>query len=456
MVTSLSLPPYNYFVVNFFTFSSFFLFLNNKLKQNRKDKLCFFYGWLFGFGYFITNLYWISISLTFDQNFKFLIPFTIFLIPAFLALFYGLASYLFFILNLQRVTISLLLFSLIFSVIEFLRSSILTGFPWNLIAFSFSNNLEILSIISIIGTYGFNLFCITLFTSPAVLISRNTKKDLLVFVLSIFIFISFYTFGLSHKEKFKYADYYNFDYKIRVVSSNIGLERFYLNQDPASVIKDLIKISNPKENEKTVFIWPEGIVPNTFQENLNEYRKLFSTNFNEKHYLILGINKKQTEKNLERFFNSLSIYDNELNLLYSYDKINLVPFGEFLPAENFLTAILHDAFFKKIVEIEEGENSSRDYISVQQASKDIVSIALNGSHRLYNVASGVNIKHIEIAKILESEFRTKVHFKPNGTTRDLPQVDTSRLRTEFAPSQANVHDNLKYFVRKMRGKLIKK
>ena len=131
-------------------------------------------------------------------------------------------------------------------------------------------------------------------------------------------------------------------------------------------------------------------------------------------------------------------------------------FGERMPAENFLAAILHDASFKKIVEIEEGENSSRDYISVQQASKDIVSIALNGRHRLYNVASGVNIKHIEIAKILEREFGAKVHFKPNGTTRDLPQVDTSRLRTEFAPSQASVHDDLKNFVEKMRGKQVKK
>ena len=34
-------------------------------------KIFFLYGWIFGFGYFVTNLYWISISLTFDQSFKF-------------------------------------------------------------------------------------------------------------------------------------------------------------------------------------------------------------------------------------------------------------------------------------------------------------------------------------------------------------------------------------------------
>ena len=87
ILTSLSLPPFNYWIINFFTFSLFFIFLIKKSDHHNDKKLFFFYGWLFGFGYFISNLYWISISLTFDQNFKFLIPFTVFLIPAFLSIF---------------------------------------------------------------------------------------------------------------------------------------------------------------------------------------------------------------------------------------------------------------------------------------------------------------------------------------------------------------------------------
>ena len=95
MITSLSLPPLNYFIVNFFTFTLFFLFLLKKSEQHKNLFFFFLYGWLFGFGYFLTNLYWISISLTFDQNYKFLIPLTVLLIPSFLAIFYGLVSCLF-------------------------------------------------------------------------------------------------------------------------------------------------------------------------------------------------------------------------------------------------------------------------------------------------------------------------------------------------------------------------
>ena len=67
-LTSLSLPPYNFFFLNFFTFSVFFIFLFQRLKQGIKKS--FYYGWLFGFSYFLSSLYWLTISLSFDKSFN--------------------------------------------------------------------------------------------------------------------------------------------------------------------------------------------------------------------------------------------------------------------------------------------------------------------------------------------------------------------------------------------------
>ena len=339
MTTSLSLPPFNYLVLNFLTFSLFFLFLIKKSKQHKNFKYFFLYGWLFGFGYFVISLYWIPIALTFDKNFNFLFPLALFLIPAFLALFYGLVSLSFIILKPKKIMSSLLVFSLIFGVTEYIRGSILTGFPWNLIVYSFSNQLEFLSVTSIFGTYGLNLFCITLFTSPALFIVKDIKKNIVVCIFFIVMVTSFFVYGFFHKENFKNAEKVVNDFKVRVIGSNIGIERFYSNVNSVLVIEELIKISDPNMSQKIIFIWPEGILPEISQKELNEYKWLFENKFNENHLLIIGINSESIENNIKKYFNSLSIYDHKLNLLNSYNKINLVPFGEFLPFERILKKV---------------------------------------------------------------------------------------------------------------------
>ncbi len=364
MITSLSLPPYNFLIINFISFTLFFLFLVKKSYIQKNRKFFFLYGWLFGFGYFITNIYWIPISLTFDQNFKFLIPLAIILIPSFLALFYGLISYFFIIFKSKKIVSSFFIFSLLFGVLEFLRGTILTGFPWNLIAYSFAEQQEILSITNIIGTYGFNLFCISLFTCPAIFFIRDKKSDLGVSVFFLILPIIFYFYGSFYENKFNKAKKEIFDYKVRVLGSNISLERFYFNIDPKSVIEELIKISNPNIDEKIIFIWPEGILPDITQEELVNYNFLFNENFSKNHLLITGINKQMLSDGSKNFYNSFSIYDNQLNLLNSYEKIKLVPFGEFLPLEGILKKIGLKSITNNYQSFSSG--NQRDIIEIKQ------------------------------------------------------------------------------------------
>ena len=336
-LSSLSLPPFNLFFINFISFSLFFYFLIKKKKF--KDTTFFIYGWVFGFGFFLTNLYWITISLTFDQSLKFLIPFSFILIPSFLSVFYGLAIYIFSIFKSKDIISSFFLFSLLFGIVEFIKGNVLSGFPWNLIAFSFSNNVEILSIISIIGTYGFNLICISLFSSPAIFFLRQNKKHLIVLATFILMPILAYIYGDNYKKNFLESEKKLNDFTIRIIASNVSLEKFYKNVDPALIINDLIKISDPDLDKKTLFLWPEGIVPNISQADLINYKYLFDENFSNNHLIALGINKEYSQNGFKKIYNSFSVYDNEINLLHSYEKINLVPFGEFLPLESLLSKI---------------------------------------------------------------------------------------------------------------------
>ena len=338
-ISAYSLPPYNYFIINFFTFSLFFIFVFNKKKQTLENKPFFKYGWCFGFGYFLFSLYWIAISLTFDQSFKFFIPVAIILLPAFLAIFYGLILYLFSIFYSKNLVSSFLIFSILFGVIEFVRGSILTRFPWNLISFSFSSSIYFIQILSFIGTYSFNLICVSLFTVPALFFLRNSKTEIIICFCFILVSVGFLIFGYVKNHNFNSLESVKNSYTIKAISSNISLDRFYSKQDELKIINELIKLSTPTKIKPTIFLWPEGIIPDSYLRDMDVYKNLFSSNFGQNDLIIMGINSIETKSNKNLYFNSMAIFNNKLDVVAKYNKVNLVPFGEFTPFESILSVL---------------------------------------------------------------------------------------------------------------------
>ena len=338
--TSFSLPPYNFILINFITFPML-LFIVFKLKESKKKIYSFFkVGWIFGFGYFLSNLYWITYSLTFYEDFKIFIPIALILIPAFLGIFYGLIIALLFKLDFKKKITAILIFSLIFSIIEFLRGNILGGFPWNLIAFSWSFSTSFLQILSFIGTYSFNLISITIFTLPFVFIFKNYKKiQLGIFFTLLFIIGTNYIYGFKvinnkNKSNLNYSSQ-----KIKIISPKISIDKFINNPDEKSILIDLIKLSNPKKNIPTIFIWPEGALTGIYFDELSKYSNLFSSNFSNNHLIIMGINTQNSIKNTGQIYNSMIAVDNNLQLLAKYNKNKLVPFGEFFPFEKLFKKV---------------------------------------------------------------------------------------------------------------------
>ena len=115
-----------------------FLILRNvnkrsKNKYRKKPHLInlFFVGYFFGIGFYLTGTYWISNSLQFDQSLKNLIPLTTILIPLLLGLFNGLGTLV--CGKYLRNDLKSIFFSVLISIIDYLRAKILTGFPESLI-----------------------------------------------------------------------------------------------------------------------------------------------------------------------------------------------------------------------------------------------------------------------------------------------------------------------------------
>ena len=327
----------------------------------------FYYGWLFGFGYFLSSLYWITISLTFDENFSYLIPFAFLIIPAFLGVFYGLLTFIFFLFKLNSLISNFFLFSLLFGLLEYFRGNILTGFPWNLVIYSFSDNLNFISFISVIGTYSFNLLVISFFSVPAIYILRKSKKELVICIIFLIMPIFFISYGLSYKNKFLNNELKENPHVTRIIGSNISLDRFNDMTQTESVINELIALSSPDNEKKILFLWPEGIIPGVYRDELSLYNDLFRKRFNENHLIGLGITSKLQDRQDYKYFNSFSLFDKNLNLISNYNKINLVPFGEFLPLNTFLNNIGLQTVTNKVGSFTEGNDREIIEVNIDQS-----------------------------------------------------------------------------------------
>ena len=337
-----SFSPFNLTLINFIVFPIllFFIFTikkrtKSKYRKKKSHRYFFYLGCAFGFGFFFAGTYWISISLTHDPAFELLIPFAAILVPLFLSLFFGLA--IFILGSFAEKNISfILIFSLFFSLFEFLRGNILTGFPWNLVSYTWSWSIETIQLLSLVGAYSLSLISITFFCIPFLFFQKKIiKKNIFFTLFFIIIFAVNYYYG-SNKI---YKSEYNFDKKfdVKIISPNFSLKDYNTKSEEFQ-LKRLIKISDPEKDKKTIFIWPEGIFYESYLKDIKKYKYLFKNKFSEKHLIILGVNNfVNTIDGNVKYFNSFVVLNNQLEILSLYNKINLVPFGEFLPFENTLS-----------------------------------------------------------------------------------------------------------------------
>ena len=341
-LATLGFSPYSFTFINFFSFSIllFLILIVKKRTQSnyrkKKSKHYFFYlGCAFGFGFFLLGNYWISISLTHDEMFKDLIPLSLILIPLFLSLFFGLAILVVGPFSDKSIHF-ILFFSLVFSIFEFLRGNLLTGFPWNLISYTWSWSIESIQILSSMGAYSLSLISLTFFCIPFLFFQNKIiKKNVIFLIIFLIIFIGNYSYGLYKISKSSYD--FDRNINVKIVSPNFSLKD-YSTQSEIDQLKRLIQISDPEKNKKTLFIWPEGIFYESNLQNIALYKNLFINKFSENHLIVLGVNNL-IKLDSEKYFNSLLVVDKNLNVISQYDKKKLVPFGEFLPFEKFFNMI---------------------------------------------------------------------------------------------------------------------
>lgn len=332
-------------------------------KRRRLAWHAFAIGWCFGFGYFLAGLWWLGAAFVIGgEQFIWLLPLGVIGLPAGLAIFMGLG------IVLARALWSsgaFRLFALAFALgmSEFARASILTGFPWNGFGQAFADHLLLAQGASLIGAEGLGLLAIVIFAAPATLGTGRTPVArwampalaiVLVAALAGFGFARMLPTGGQRGDLGRIAMVP--DVKLRIMQPNVAQEEKNKAGSGAEILDRYLKLSDRSTGPQnagladvTHLFWPEAPFPFVLDREPRALEAI-SRQLSGGTVLVTGSIRAEEAPDLTRrfrFFNAIQVLDRN-GLVGSYDKVHLVPFGEYLPFENVLRAVGLEQFVRVI------------------------------------------------------------------------------------------------------------
>jgi apolipoprotein N-acyltransferase len=321
----------------------------------RKRREAAFTGWCFGFGVFIAGLYWIGFAFLVEADkFAWLIPFAISGLPAALALFYAgamAAAMLLWRPGASRIFV----FTAAMFIAEWLRGHILTGFPWNLWGYALTGSDSLMQITSLTGIYGLTLLAILLFASPAALArpySVTPRGRWLLPVVCLLLLGGGWIWGTMRLASA--PDVAHSQIRLRIVQGNIPQADKWKLEKREPNLQRLLDLSAtpPAYTDMPAIshlIWPETSLPYLFMLNdaiyVPQLRETFANLLPEGATMVLGAERVEAtprsdgQFTIDKVFNSLFVLDAEARVSSIYDKMHLVPFGEYVPFEKTLELI---------------------------------------------------------------------------------------------------------------------
>jgi apolipoprotein N-acyltransferase len=293
-------------------------------------------GWMFGFGQFVVGMHWIFYPFLVDPvAHAWQIPFVAVLFPGGLALFIALAAATAASLRAPGQARAII-FAVCYATTEWLRGHLFTGLPWNLPAYSWEASLAVLQSASIIGACGLSFLTILFGASLAELVARPRRVLLPIAMFAVFVLIWLGgELRLIETPSIMLANV-----NLRVVQPNIPQDEKYRHEFVRRNWQRLVDLSLKQPRPSSaIIIWPEAAPPVLLQSAPDALAQI-AVITGPNNILITGNQHRAFDSaNNPLFYNSLYIFGHSGQLLSTYDKFHLVPFGEFMPYEATLRAL---------------------------------------------------------------------------------------------------------------------
>ncbi len=297
-------------------------------------------GFLTGIVSFLGILYWIVVAVHTYGNIP-LIPsvFILFLLVAYLSLFIGAFTFLTRLIQMRSGVQTFLITPFLWVALEYLRSLLLTGFPWANLGYSQYLNLPLIQMADVTGAYGLS-FIILLVNATLFWILRQWPKRVFPFkeaLVTAVLLLGFLTYGYVKMGIVDRQMIQNPPLKIGLVQGDIDQSIKWDEAFQLETLKIYEKLSHRvAEDRPDLIIWPETATPFFFQD-AKEYQPLvldIPKNMNA--FLLFGSPSYRIEKGKVNHYNSAYLISPSGEIVGKYDKIHLVPFGEYVPVQDLL------------------------------------------------------------------------------------------------------------------------
>jgi len=345
-VSVLALPPFDAWPVLFFTFP-ILVWLVDGAAGGRLGGLpsAAIAGWWFGFGYFLAGLYWVGYAFLVDaKTFGWLLPFAVVALPAGMACYTGLGLALARMLWTRGPT-RLIALAVALTAAEWLRGHLFSGFPWNVYGYALTGPLVLAQSAALIGIWGLTFIAVAVFASSAVLTDdrTDTRRPWLPLALGVAILAVLATYGVWRLGRTPTAFVDNV--RLRIMQPNLQQDDKFNYSAKQRVMSHYLELSDRSTGPQstgvrdvTHLIWPESAFPFLLTREPDALAQIAAL-IPEGTVLITGAVRAPElapGQKIERAYNSIYVIDHDGSILSVYDKIHLVPFGEYLPFQDFL------------------------------------------------------------------------------------------------------------------------
>lgn len=337
LIGVLALPPFGFFAALFVSFTLLVWLIDGataapEVGLLRRLAPAFRIGWFFGFGYFVGGLWWLGNALLVEaDDYAWALPLAVLGLPAFLALYYGVAAAIARLLwsdGMGRIAA----LALAFGIGEWLRGTLFTGFPWNAIGYGAMPVPLLMQSAGIVGIASINALAVFVFAAPALIGTRRGRIPGLL--LAALLFAAHVGYGYYALNVVPAPDAETT--VIRLVQPVIDQALKLDDSARAEVFERHLSLSAaaPEEGGKRpdIVIWPETSIPFILTDNPDALVRIADV-LEDDQMLIAGAVRTESAGSgkAPRYYNSIYAIDGKGQIIGAADKVHLVPFGEYMP-----------------------------------------------------------------------------------------------------------------------------